>query len=84
MKGNSTTNLYAKVGLGISLNKAGDADAAIGFGLPFGFGIEHFCGDHFSINLAALSGIYFVTEPSSFQVRLGNDKPFAFYVLWYY
>jgi len=84
IKGNTSTNLYAKVGLGISLNKVGNADAPIAFGLPFGFGIEHFCGEHFSINLAALSGINFVTEPSSFQVRLGNDQPFAFYVLWYY
>jgi hypothetical protein len=84
VKGHAKTNLYAKAGLGFTLEKDGDLDAVISFGLPFGFGIEHFCSDHFSINLAAHSGIFFVTEPSAFQVKLGNDRPFAFYLMWYY
>jgi hypothetical protein len=85
LKGHSKTNLYAKAGLGFTMDKpAGVDESTISFGLPFGFGIEHFCSEHFSINLAAHSGIFFVTEPSSFQVRLGNDKPFAFYLMWYY
>jgi hypothetical protein len=56
----------------------------IGFSLPFGFGLEHFISDHFSLNLAALSGFSFSSASSQMEVKLGNDKPFAFYLLWYY
>ena len=91
MKGHSKTNLYAKVGLGFLLYSSGisGADAEFGINLPFGFGLEHFCSEHFSINLTALSGITFISNPPSggdsyINFRLGNETPFAFYLLWYY
>lgn len=84
IKGHAKTNLYAKAGLGIAMDKNGSADMEFAFNLPFGFGIEHFCSEHFSVNLAALSGLSFSSAGSQMEVKLGNDKPFAFYLLWYY
>ncbi|MEO0185139.1 MAG: hypothetical protein ABIL22_02570 [candidate division WOR-3 bacterium] len=89
-KGHQKTNLYAKAGLGFMLySPGGGADTRFGFNLPFGFGLEHFVSEHFSLNLAALSGFTFISNPpgggdSYMQVKLGNAKPFAFYLLWYY
>jgi hypothetical protein len=84
MKGHTKTNLYAKAGLGIAMEKYGSADMEFAFQLPFGFGLEHYVSDHFSINLAALSGLSFSSAGSQIEVKLGNDKPFAFYLMWYY
>jgi len=90
LKGHSKTNLYGKAGLGFMLHSpGGGADSKFGFNLPFGFGLEHFVSEHFSVNLAALSGFTFISHPAPGQdtymeVKLGNAKPFAFYVLWYY
>jgi hypothetical protein len=84
MKGHEKTNLYAKAGLGIVMDKYGSGDMEFAFQLPFGFGLEHFVSDHFSINLAALSGFTFSSAGSQMEVKLGNDKPFAFYLMWYY
>ena len=84
MKGHAKTNLYAKAGLGIAMDKYGGGDMEFAFNLPFGFGLEHFCSEHFSINLAALSGFSFSSAGSLMEIKLGNDKPFAFYLMWYY
>lgn len=84
IKGHAKTNFYAKAGLGLSMDKVGSGDMNVAFHLPFGFGIEHFCSEHFSINLAALSGFAFSSAGSQMEVKIGNDKPFAFYLLWYY
>jgi len=84
LKGHEKTNLYAKAGLGVIMDKYGSADMEFAFQLPFGFGIEHFCSDHFSINLAALSGFSFNSRGSQMEFKLGNNKPFAFYLMWYY
>ncbi|MGB9720849.1 MAG: hypothetical protein ACPL28_05145 [bacterium] len=89
-KGHQKTNLYAKVGLGFMLySPGGNADTRFGFNLPFGFGLEHFVSEYFSLNLAALSGFTFISNPpgggdSYMQVKLGNARPFAFYLVWYY
>lgn len=89
LKGHSKTNLYTKGGLGFMIDSpGGGADTEFGFNLPFGFGIEHFASEHFSINLSALSGFTFISNPpggdSYMELKLGNAKPFAFYLLWYY
>lgn len=90
MKGHEKTNLYAKAGLGFMLfSPGGGADSEFGFNLPFGFGLEHFVSEHFSLNLAALSGFTFISNPpgggdSYMEIKLGNAKPFAFYLVWYY
>jgi len=90
MKGHQKTNLYAKAGLGFMLySPGGGAETEFGFNLPFGFGLEHFVSEHFSLNLAALSGFTFISNPpgggdSYMEVKLGNAKPFAFYLVWYY
>ncbi|MEO0095768.1 MAG: hypothetical protein ABIL46_01080 [candidate division WOR-3 bacterium] len=90
IKGHQKTNLYAKVGFGFMLySPGGGADSEFGFNLPFGFGLEHFVSEHFSLNLAALSGFTFISNPpvggdSYMEVKIGNAKPFAFYLLWYY
>lgn len=90
MKGHSKTNVYAKIGLGFQmLSPGGGADSEFGFNLPFGFGLEHFISEHCSINLSALSGFTFLNYApgggdSYFNIKLGNEKPFALYVLWYY
>ncbi|HEX7319843.1 MAG TPA: hypothetical protein VF399_05760 [bacterium] len=91
MKGHSKTNVYAKAGLGFMFYSTGapGADAEFGLSVPFGFGLEHFCSEHFSINLAAISGLTFISNPpaggdSYLNFKLGNEKPFAFYLLWYY
>ncbi len=89
-KGHQKTNLYAKAGIGFMLYApGGNADTEFGFNLPFGFGLEHFVSEHFSLNLAALSGFTFISNPpvagdSYMEVKLGNAKPFAFYLVWYY
>jgi hypothetical protein len=90
MKGHQKTNLYAKAGLGLMIHSpGGNVDSEFGFNLPFGFGLEHFVSEHFSLNLAALSGFTFISNPpgggdSYIEVKLGNAKPFAFYMVWYY
>lgn len=84
LKGHAKTNFYGKLGLGFSMYKYGSADMEFAFHLPFGFGLEHFCSEHFSINLAALSGFTFSSAGDQIGLKLGNDKPFAFYLLWYY
>jgi len=88
LKGHSKTNIYAKVGLGFMLDTHG-AETEFGFQLPFGFGLEHFFNNHFSINLAAMSGFNYISNPygfdgSYYSVKVGNEKPFAIYLLWYY
>ncbi len=88
LKGHSKTNLYGKIGFGFMLDTHGSEDE-FGIQLPFGFGLEHFINNHFSINLAALSGFNYISHPrgglgSYYSLRLGNEKPFAIYVLWYY
>ncbi len=89
LKGHEKTNLYARAGLGFMLDSpGGGAETEFGFNLPFGFGLEHFASEHFSINLSALSGFTFISNPpggdSYLEIKLGNAKPFAFYLLWYY
>jgi|UniRef100_A0A7V3VTE0 hypothetical protein len=90
MKGHQKTNLYAKAGLGFMLFSPGGGEETIfGFNLPFGFGLEHFVSEHFSLNLAALSGFTFISNPPEggdtyMEVKFGNAKPFAFYMVWYY
>jgi len=89
VKGHNKTNIYGKGGLGFGISSVEGGETEIVFELPFGFGLEHFCSEHFSINLAALSGFRYVSNPdnvsgSTIQIKLGNDKPFAFYLLWYY
>ncbi len=88
LKGHSKTNIYAKAGLGFVIN-TGDPETMFGFNLPFGFGLEHFVSDQFSINLSALSGFTYISNSnnqsgSNLEFKLGNEKPFAFYLLWYY
>jgi len=89
MKGHSKTNIYGKLGLGFLIDTR-PTDTEFGFTLPFGFGLEHFVSEHFSINLAAMSGFTYISNPpptysgDNFEFRLGNEKPFAFYLLWYY
>jgi hypothetical protein len=90
LRGHKKTNLYGKAGLGFLIDDR-YTDTMFGFNLPFGFGIEHFASDHFSINLTALSGLTYISNPpppamtdSHFELKLGNEKPFAFYLLWYY
>ncbi len=88
LKGHSRTNIYAKAGIGFVI-QPGTPETMFGFNLPFGFGLEHFVSDYFSVNLAALSGFSYTSNPnnqsgSSWEVTLGNEKPFAFYLLWYY
>jgi hypothetical protein len=90
MKGHQKTNLYTKAGIGFVLDSpAGAGETQFGFNLPFGFGLEHFVSEHFSLNLSALSGITFISNyghgtESLMELKLGNAKPFAFYLLWYY
>ena len=90
VKGHNKTNLYGKAGLGFMINSpGGGAETTFGFNLPFGFGLEHFVSENFSINLTALSGITFISNPTTggdsyLEFKLGNEKPFAFYLLWYY
>lgn len=91
LRGHKKTNIYGKIGLGFGFSSSGitGAETEITFELPFGFGIEHFCSEHFSINLAAISGFRYISNPqymegSDLTLKLGNDKPFAFYLLWYY
>ncbi|MGQ9665378.1 MAG: hypothetical protein ACUVUH_08635 [bacterium] len=90
LKGHQKTNLYTKAGIGFMLfAPGGGADTQFGFNIPFGFGLEHFVSEHFSLNLAALSGFTFVSNPpgggdSYMELKLGNAKPFAFYLVWYY
>ena len=83
-KGHAKTNLYTKLGLGFSMDKYDDQDMEFAFHLPVGFGLEHFVSEHFSLNLAALSGFTFSSRGDQIGLKLGNDKPFAFYLLWYY
>ncbi|MEO0123335.1 MAG: hypothetical protein ABIL69_04955 [candidate division WOR-3 bacterium] len=90
IKGHQKTNLYGKAGFGFLLfSPGGGADSEFGFNLPFGFGLEHFVSEHFSLNLAALSGFTFISNPPEggdtyMEVKIGNAKPFAFYMVWYY
>ncbi len=90
LKGHQKTNLYAKAGFGFLLfSPGGGGDSEFGFNLPFGFGLEHFVSEHFSLNLAAISGFTFISNPPSggdtyMEVKIGNAKPFAFYMVWYY
>uniref|UniRef100_A0A7C4XVB3 Outer membrane protein beta-barrel domain-containing protein n=1 Tax=candidate division WOR-3 bacterium TaxID=2052148 RepID=A0A7C4XVB3_UNCW3 len=91
LKGHKKTNIYGKAGLGLGMSSTGvtDQETEISFELPFGFGLEHFCSEHFSINLCAMSGLKYVSNPANEEgsylaLKLGNDKPFAFYLLWYY
>lgn len=88
LKGHSKTNLYAKIGLGFIMDTHG-AETEFGFQVPFGLGLEHFFNNHFSINLAALSGFVYISNPrgydgSYYSLHVGNEKPFAIYLLWYY
>jgi hypothetical protein len=88
IRGHRKTNLYAKLGLGFMLDTS-DPETMFGFNLPFGFGLEHFVSEHFSLNLSALSGFTYISNPqntsgSHYELKLGNQKPFAFYLLWYY
>ncbi len=91
MKGHEKTNVYFKGGLGLDVDNPPTTRANTIFGLSFGFGIEHFISDYFSIDLSALSS-YAVT---SFGEELPEDAtgPYDFYlgngnirisVLWYY
>ncbi|MCX7994217.1 MAG: hypothetical protein N3A65_00370 [candidate division WOR-3 bacterium] len=90
LKGHQKTNLYGKAGLGfLFYSPGGGAESEFGFNLPFGFGLEHFISEHFSLNLAALSGFTFISNPPEggdtfMEVKFGNAKPFAFYLVWYY
>ena len=88
VKGHNKTNLYTKLGLGFVLDTS-DPETMFGFSLPFGIGLEHFASEHFSINLAAMSGFTYISNPqnvdgSYYELKLGNKKPFTFYLLWYY
>ncbi len=88
LKGHNKTNLYGKLGIGFKIDTS-DPETMFGFNLPFGFGLEHFVSEHFSINLSALSGFTYISNPqnvsgSYYEFKLGNEKPFAFYLLWYY
>ncbi len=90
LKGHQKTNLYGKAGFGFLFSSpGGGAESEFGFHLPFGFGLEHFVSEHFSLNLAALSGFTFISNPPTggdtyMEVKIGNAKPFAFYLVWYY
>lgn len=85
-KGHEKTNIYLKGGLGFSmLDQEGGGDALVTIGLPFGFGLEYFCGKHWSVNFASLSGLQIASQgDSQVEIKLGNDKPFSFYFLFYY
>jgi len=89
MMGHQKTNVYLKGGLGLGIASSDAPETEISFELPFGFGLEHFVSEHFSINLAAISGFKYISNPQGYEgsnlvIKLGNDKPFAFYLLWYY
>jgi len=85
-KSHSKTNVYLKGGLGFSLlDETGGGDALVTFGVPFGFGLEYFCGEHWSVNFASLSGLQIASQGGTqTEIKFGNDKPFAFYFLFYY
>lgn len=84
------TNIYLKGGIGFIVESPPGDDpysSAFGIGIPFGFGLEHFVSDYFSINLTALSGFSFISinEPdgSITSFSLGNHKIFIS-LMWYY
>lgn len=85
-KGHSKTNVYLKGGLGFGMTDfEGGGDALVEIGVPFGFGLEYFCGEHWSVNFSSLSGLQLMSRgDSEVEIKLGNDKPFAFFFLFYY
>ncbi len=83
-KSHSKTNVYLKGGLGFSVLNATGGDLTT-IGVPLGFGLEYFCGEHWSVNFASLSGFQLYSNGGSeTEIKFGNDKPFAFYFLFYY
>jgi len=85
-KGHEKTNVYLKGGLGFGMTDyTGGGDALIEVAVPFGFGLEYFCGEHWSVNFSSLSGLVLQSQgESEVEIKLGNDKPFAFFFLFYY
>ncbi|MEO0233068.1 MAG: DUF2715 domain-containing protein [candidate division WOR-3 bacterium] len=84
------TNIYLKGGIGFMVESPpGDTpySSAFGIGIPFGFGLEHFFSDYFSINLDAFSGFSFINindpDGSETSFSLGNHKIFIS-LMWYY
>lgn len=89
-RGHKKTNIYLKGGLGFMVDSPLFDDpysSAFSIGMIFGFGIEHFVSDYFSIGLDALSGFSYmsVNEPdgSITSFNLGNNQLFL-YLMWYY
>ncbi len=91
MKEHEKTNVYFKGGLSLEVDNPPTARANTFWGFAFGFGIEHFISDYFSIDLSALSS-YTVTSygeelpeeassPYNFYLGNGNIRISA---LWYY
>lgn len=84
------TNVYLKGGIGFMVESPlydEPYSSAFGIEIPFGFGLEHFISDYFSINFDAFSGFSFLSanEPdvtvTSFS--LGNHH-FLLSLMWYY
>ena len=91
MKEHEKTNVYFKSGISLTVDNPPTTRANTIFGLAFGFGIEHFISDYFSIDLSALSS-YAVTSygeelpeeaSSPYDFYLGNGN-IRISVLWYY
>jgi hypothetical protein len=91
MKEHEKTNVYFKCGVSLTVDNPPSTRADTYFGFAFGFGIEHFISDYFSVDLSALSS-YIIT---SYGEDLPPDatSPYTFYlgngnlrisVLWYY
>ncbi len=84
------TNIYLKGGIGFIVESPPGNypySSLFGMGIPFGFGLEHFISDYFSINLDALSGFSFtsINDPdiSITSFSLGNHK-ILISLMWYY
>lgn len=91
MKEHEKTNVYFKGGLSLIVDNPPTSDAITVFSFAFGFGIEHFLSEYFSIDLSALSS-YAVTSYGD-ELPPGASSPYDFYLgngnirisaLWYY
>ncbi len=86
------TNVYAKAGFGFDVSRVSSSSSLhASVVVPFGFGLEHFVSEHFSVDLNARMGVQFnVSKPpygSSTQTRMnlyiGNEAVSAG-LMWYH
>lgn len=91
MLSHSKTNVYAKAGLGLSSVKQSYPEVtSTHITVPLGLGLEHFVGEHFSVDLDARMGLQFtlVDDGSSSDTReldlALRNWPVGAGLLWYY